>query len=105
MRKTQNRAAIDEPVHERVKELADTAAKATRVAAVLAGAGATVAAPTGLSAVAVSVGLINAPFIVTAAPVLVGIATGAAAIAATASLYSKWRKRQARTLSRRSKKG
>ena len=87
---------MNEPVHERITELADTAAKATRVAAAVSIIGATIAAPTGLSAVAVSVDLISAPLIVTAAPILVGVATGAAAISATASLYSKWRKKQAR---------
>lgn len=90
----------DEPLHERVSALADTAAKATRVAAAVGVVGAGVAAPTGLSAVAVSVGLVSAPLVVTAAPLLLGVASTAAAISAAASLYSRWQRRKARADSR-----
>jgi hypothetical protein len=80
--------------HEKLVDVADTAAKATRVVAVAATAGAFVAAPTGLTAVGVSLGLVSAPFIVTAAPILTGVASGAAAIYAAASLYSRFRKKR-----------
>ena len=79
--------------HEKLADAADAASKATRVVAGAAAAGAFVAAPTGLTAIGVSLGLVSAPFIVTVAPVLAGVATGAAAISAAASLYSKFKKR------------
>ena len=78
--------------HNTIAEHADTTAKATRVAAAVAVAGATVAAPTGLGAVGVALGLVSAPAIVTIAPILVAVAGGAAAISAVASLYSKSRR-------------
>lgn len=80
--------------HEEIAEQADTAAKATRIAAALAVAGTSVAAPSGLSAVGVALGVISAPAIVTAAPVLVALAGGSAVLSAAASLYSKSRRRK-----------
>lgn len=79
---------------EKIVDLADTAAKTTRIAAVLSIAGASVAAPTGLGAVGVSLGLVSAPLIVTAAPVIAAIAAGATAVAAAASLYSKYKRKK-----------
>jgi hypothetical protein len=78
--------------YKTIAEHADTTAKATRVAAAVAVAGATVAAPTGLGAVGVALGLVSAPAIVSLAPILVAVAGGAAAISAAASLYSKSRR-------------
>jgi hypothetical protein len=80
--------------HETIAEHADTTAKATRVAAAVAVAGATVAAPTGLGAVGVALGVISAPAIVSLAPILVFVAGGAAAISAAASLFSKSRRQK-----------
>lgn len=80
--------------HETIGEVADTAAKATRVVATVAVAGAAIAAPTGLTAVGVAIGVVSAPAIVTAAPILVGVAAGAAAISAAFSLYSKFKRRR-----------
>ena len=79
--------------HEKVAEAADTAAKATRVIATAATFGALVAAPTGLSAIGVAVGVISAPAIDTAAPILVGVASCAAAFSAAASLYSRHKRK------------
>ena len=75
--------------HEIIADVADSAAKASRIVAATAVAGAWVAAPTGLSAVGVTLGIVSAPAIVTAAPMLVAIAGGVAAVSAAASLYSK----------------
>ena len=83
-----------ESTHEKIGDLTDTAAKTTRIAAVLTVAGASVAAPTGLGALGVSLGLVSAPFIVTAAPVIVAIAGGATAVAAAVSLYSKYKRKK-----------
>lgn len=78
--------------YEKIVDVADSAAKASRIVAVTAVAGAWVAAPTGLSAVGVALGVVSAPAIVTVAPMLVAIAGGAAAVSAAASLYSKFKR-------------
>lgn len=83
--------------HAQISDQADTAAKASRVVAAVAVAGAAVAAPTGLSAVGVAIGVFSTPVIVSAAPVLVAVAGGAAAISAAASLYSKARRKKLAT--------
>ena len=80
--------------HETISDHADTAAKATRVAAGIAVVSATVAAPTGITAIGVAVGVVSAPAIVTAAPILVGIAGAAFTISAGASLYTKMRNKK-----------
>jgi hypothetical protein len=80
--------------HEKLADAADTAVKTTRVVAAAAVAGAAVATPTGLTAVGVTLGLVSTPVIVTAAPILVCVAGGTAALSAAASLYSKFKKRR-----------
>lgn len=82
--------------HEEIADHADTVAKATRVAAAVAVTGAAIAAPTGLTAVGVALGVFSAPIITTVAPVLLVIAGGALTISAAASLYSKSRRRKSR---------
>lgn len=79
--------------HKQLADAADSAAKLTRVVATIAIAGAAVFAPTGLSVVGIALGLVSTPLIVTAAPILVGIAAGAAAVSAAASLYSKMKQK------------
>jgi hypothetical protein len=83
--------------HEQIADHADSLAKATRVAAGVAVVGAAVAAPTGLAAVGVAVGVVSAPLIVTAAPILVAVAGGAITVSAAASLYSKARRKKAKS--------
>lgn len=78
--------------HEKIADYTDTAAKTTRVAAGVAVVGASVAAPTGLTAIGVAAGIISAPAIVTAAPILIGVAGAAFTISSGAALYSKLRK-------------
>ncbi|MFJ2678818.1 hypothetical protein [Pseudomonas sivasensis] len=79
---------------DRVADHADTAAKTGKLVAAATMAGATVAAPTGLTALGVSVGVVSAPAIVTAAPVIVSIAGGVMLFSAAASLYTKVRKKR-----------
>lgn len=81
--------------HEQIADYVDTVAKGSRVLAGIAGAGAVVAAPTGLSAIGVSLGVVSAPLLVTAAPVLLSVAGAAFTVSAAASLYSKAQKRKA----------
>jgi len=92
--KTKHALAHVDANHERIAEHMDTAAKVTRVAAGVAVIGAAIAAPTGIAAVGVAVGLVTAPVIVTAAPILIGIAGGAATASAAASLYKKARRKK-----------
>ncbi|WP_053161261.1 hypothetical protein [Pseudomonas sp. P1.8] len=78
---------------DRVADHADTAAKAGRLVAAATVAGASIAAPTGLTALGVTIGVVSAPAIITAAPVIVSIAGAAMLFSAAASLYAKARKR------------
>lgn len=80
--------------HEKIADHADSVAKGAKVAAGLTVAGALVAAPTGLTAVGVAVGLVSAPVIVTAAPIITSAAGVAITISAGASLYSKIRRKR-----------
>ena len=82
--------------HEKIADHTDSLAKATRVAGTIAVAGAFVAAPTGLTAAGVALGLVSAPLIATVAPAVAGVAAGAAALSAGASLYAKLRRRRQR---------
>ena len=79
---------------KKAADAADTAAKATRVMVAVAGAGASVLAPTGFSAVGVALGLVSTPLIVTAVPILVAIAGGAAVVSAAASLHYKMKRKK-----------
>jgi hypothetical protein len=77
--------------HRELAEGAETLSKAAKLTAGFAVGGAWIAAPTGLTAVGVSLGLVSAPLVVTAAPVLTVVAGVAATLSAGASLYSKYR--------------
>lgn len=80
--------------HKEVAEYVDTVSKALRVTAGVSVAGAYIAAPTGLTAVGVSLGIVSAPVLVTAAPILVSAAGIALTVSAATSLYSKYRTHQ-----------
>ena len=75
--------------HQAIAEHVDAVANAAKVAAVLTALGAAVAAPTGLSAVGVALGLVSAPLIVSVAPIAGAIAGVAITESAAASLYSR----------------
>lgn len=87
---SESRTGSGPALHKKVAETAGDVAKASRVVAGIAVGGAAVAAPTGLSAVGVALGLTTAPFIVTAAPVLMAVAGVACTVSAAAHLYSKF---------------
>ena len=80
--------------HEKLADHADTVAKVSNARGGGDGGGGFVAAPTGLTAVGVAIGVVSAPAIVTAAPVLVAVAGGAIFFSTVASLYSKARRRR-----------
>ena len=82
------------PFHDELADTTEDIASATRVAAVLTGAAAFLLAPAGLLGVGAMLGLVPTPLVVTLAPILVIVATGAAALSAAAKLYaSSCRKR------------
>jgi len=59
-------------------------------------AGAALAAPTGLSAVGVALGITSAPLIVTTAPVIAVMATATGVISGGTYFYSKWKSKKAK---------
>lgn len=63
------------------------------ITAGIVAAGASLAAPTGLSAVGVALGITSAPLIVAAAPVVATAATAVGLVSGTAYFYSKWKSR------------
>jgi hypothetical protein len=73
---------------------ADTSAKASKLVAAVTLAGAAVAAPSGLTAVGVAVGIVSVPAIVTAAPAIITMAGGVMLFSAAASLYAKLRRQR-----------
>lgn len=63
----------------------------------LAAAGAAVATPTGFAAVGVWLGVVDPPWIVSAAPVLGWLATAAGSLSGVTFFFAKWQKsRQSR---------
>lgn len=58
-------------------------------------AGAALAAPTGLGALSVAVGLTSAPLIVAIAPALATVSTVAGVVSGGVYLYSKWKSKKA----------
>lgn len=82
------------PDIEVVAERIDNVSMGLGIASGVATVGAIVAAPTGLTAVGVAIGVISPPFIVAAAPVIGTVAAVAGAVSGTAYFYKKWKRRQ-----------
>jgi len=80
--------------HKKLANRAENVSMATGVAAGIAAAGATIAAPTGLAAVGVWLGIVSPPLIVTAAPILAAVATVSGTISGAAYFYAKWKQHQ-----------
>jgi amino acid transporter len=80
---------VEIPLHERLTDVAEDVAAASKVAATLASAAAFFAAPAGLLAVAAAFGLAPKPLIVVLLPALLAFAGGAIALSALAKLYAK----------------
>lgn len=78
--------------HEKIADHVDSVAKATKVAAGVTLAGAALVAPTGITALAISAGIVSAPVIVTVAPIMAGVAGFALTISAGTSLYAKYKR-------------
>ena len=80
--------------HEQIAGRVESVSMAATVIAGIAAAGAAIAAPTGLSALGVWLGITSEPLIVIAAPILGTVATVAGTISGGTYFYSKWRKRR-----------
>ena len=81
-------------VHDKIAKRAEDVSMATTIASAAVSVGATIAAPTGLSAIGVALGITSAPFIVTAAPVVGAVATVAGVVSGGVYFYAKWKNRR-----------
>lgn len=86
-------AEENENKHEKIAKRAEDISMTTGIVSAAVGIGASLAAPTGLSAVGVALGLTSAPLIVTAAPIIGAAATVAGVVSGGAYFYSKWKNR------------
>jgi hypothetical protein len=80
--------------HKKVADKIETISMGLGITSGLVAAGATLAAPTGLSAIGVALGITSAPLIVTAAPIVGAAATVTGVISGGAYFYSKWKSRK-----------
>lgn len=80
----------DEKHSKRAKRAEDVSMTMTAVSAIV-GTGAAIAAPTGLSAIGVAIGITSTPLIVTAAPIIATVATVTGVVSSGAYFYAKWK--------------
>lgn len=83
--------------HEKLANRVENVSMATGVVAGIAAAGATIAAPSGLAAMGVWLGIVSPPLIVTAAPILGTLATVTGTVSGATYFYAKWKRRQSRS--------
>lgn len=77
--------------HRDVADRIDTVSMGLGITSGVVSAGAVLAAPSGLSAIGVALGLTSAPLIVTAAPIVGAAAAVTGALSGGAYFYSKWK--------------
>lgn len=77
--------------HKEVADKVETVSMGLGITSGVVAAGAALAAPTGLSALGVAIGITSAPLIVTFAPVIGAIATATGVLSGGAYFYSKWK--------------
>lgn len=83
--------------HEKIAKRAEDISMSATVLSAVIGVGANLFEPTGLSALGVTLGIIDEPSIVTAAPIVSNVATVTGVISGCAYFYSKWKnKRESR---------
>lgn len=82
--------------HKKVADRIETVSMGLGITSGVVAAGAALATPTGLSAIGVALGIIDAPLIVTAAPIIGAAATATGIISGGAYFYSKWKSRAAK---------
>jgi hypothetical protein len=79
--------------HKKVADRIETVSMGLGITSGVVAAGAALATPTGLSAIGVALGIMDAPLIVTAAPIIGVAATATGIISGGAYFYSKWKSR------------
>ncbi|HEY8157762.1 MAG TPA: hypothetical protein VIF10_03565 [Methylobacter sp.] len=82
--------------HKKVADKIETISMGLGITSSVVAAGAALAAPTGLSAIGVALGITSAPLIVTIAPIIGAAATVTGVISGGAYFYSKWKSRKAK---------
>ena len=82
--------------HKDVAEKVEAVSMGLGITSGIVAVGAVLTAPTGFSALAVSLGITSEPLIVTAAPVIGMIATVTGFISGGTYFYSRWKSRKAR---------
>lgn len=80
--------------HKEVSDKVETVSMGLGITSGIVAAGASLAAPTGLSAAAVAIGITSAPIIVAAAPLITAAATTTGVISGGFYFYSKWKSRR-----------
>ncbi len=86
-------APLAEDTHVVVANKVEDVSMGLGITSGIVAAGASLAAPAGLSAIGVALGITSAPLIVTAAPVITTVATAASVVSGTVYFYSKWKSR------------
>ncbi|MEI6707814.1 MAG: hypothetical protein WCK96_11835 [Methylococcales bacterium] len=82
------------PTHEKISKRAEDISMVAGVVSAAVTVGATIAAPTGLSAITIALGITSTPLIVMAAPIVGAAATVAGVVSSGAYFYAKWKNRQ-----------
>jgi len=77
--------------HKEVADRIDTVSMGLGITSGVVSAGAVFAAPSGLTAIGVTLGLTSAPLVVTAAPIVGAAAAVSGVISGGAYFYSKWK--------------
>lgn len=83
-----------EPRHKIIADRVENVSMGLGLTSGVVAAGASLAAPTGLSAIGVALGITSAPLIVATAPVIATVATAVGAISGGTYFYSKWKSRR-----------
>ncbi|MES2018696.1 MAG: hypothetical protein V4484_19575 [Pseudomonadota bacterium] len=83
----------DEP-HKMVADQVERVSMGLGITSGIVTAGASLVAPTGLSAIGIALGITSAPLIVSAAPIVASVATAAGMVSGGTYFHSKWKSRK-----------
>ncbi len=83
-----------EKKHDKLARHVEDVAMTTSLVSAALGVGATVVAPTGLTALGIALGLTSAPFIVTVAPIVAVAATVTGVVSGGVYFYARWKNKQ-----------
>ena len=86
--------------HKDVADKIETVSMGLGITSGVVLAGAALAAPTGLGALGVAIGITSAPLIVAVAPAIAAVATVTGVVSGGAYFYSKWKSRKSKGVSK-----